>query len=205
MQPLTPRTLTVALIAASLSVLSACGEDREGSVEKSGSGTDTAATGTTGTTGTSTTPAAASGPVVATVDVEETEFELDPRNTKISKPGVVQFDVTNAGSVPHALEVEGPEGEVETATIQPGKKATLKADLSRAGTYVWYCPVGDHEQRGMKGKIVVAGGGSGTGTTTDESGQDDRSGKGGGEDDRSGRGGGEDDRSGRGGGVGGGY
>jgi plastocyanin len=136
------------------------------------------------------------------VDVTETEFELDPQNPRIAKPGVVQFDVTNAGKAPHALEVEGPEGEVETETIQPGGKATLKANLSRAGTYTWYCPVGNHEQQGMKGKITVGGGGAGTttsGSRTDDSdtrsGRDDRSG---GEDDRPG----DDDRGGSGSGSG---
>ena len=164
------------MIALALLPLAACGEDREGSVEESGTGTT--ATGAS-TTGTSTTPAAASGPVVATVRVRETEFKLDPPNPRIPKPGVVEFDVTNAGEVPHALEVEGPNGEVETETIEPGRKATLRADLSKAGTYVWYCPVGDHEKRGMKGEITVAGGGSGAAegsrTTPEGSGRDDDS------------------------------
>jgi uncharacterized cupredoxin-like copper-binding protein len=158
---------------AALTVLAACGEDREGSVEESGSGTT--ATGT-GTSGTSTTPTKASGPVVDRVKVRETEFELDPQNPKIAKTGVVEFDVSNAGQVPHALEVEGPKGEVETETIEPGGKATLRADLSRAGTYVWYCPVGDHEKQGMRGAITVAGGGSGT--STDDSEGREGSGKG---------------------------
>ena len=155
------RTSASTLIAAALLSLAACGEDREGSVEESGTGTTPTGTSTTGT---STTPAKPSGPVVATVRVRETEFELDPANPRIAKPGVVEFDVTNAGQAPHALEVEGPNGEVETETIEPGKKATLRADLSKAGKYVWYCPVGDHERRGMKGRITVAGGGSGTST-----------------------------------------
>ena len=119
--------------------------------------------------------------MVATVRVRETEFELDPPNPRIPKAGVVQFDVTNAGEAPHALEVEGPKGEVETETIEPGRRATLRADLSRAGKYVWYCPVGDHEKRGMKGKITVAGGGPGAAegsrTTPGGSGRNDDSGK----------------------------
>jgi uncharacterized cupredoxin-like copper-binding protein len=173
--------LATTLIAAALLSLAACGgDDREGSVEESGTGTT--ATGTS-TTGTSTTPAEPSGPVVATVKVRETEFELDPQNPRIAKAGVVQFDVTNAGQAPHALEVEGPKGEVETETIEPGRKATLRADLSKPGRYVWYCPVGDHESRGMKGRITVTGGRSGTSTddsrtTTERSGKRDGSGKG---------------------------
>jgi plastocyanin len=167
-----------AVVALAVLSLAACGEDREGSVEESGTGTTPTGASTTGT---STTPAKPSGAVVARVKVRETEFELDPPNPRIAKAGVVEFDITNAGQAPHALEVEGPKGEVETETIEPGRKATLKADLSKAGTYVWYCPVGDHERRGMKGKITVAGGGSPASTDdpkrTEDSRRDDDSGK----------------------------
>ena len=71
------------------------------------------------------------------------------------------FAVTNDGQVPHALEVEGPDGEAETDTIEPGKSDDLKVDLGKAGTYEWYCPIGNHKEQGMKGEITVAGGGSG--------------------------------------------
>ena len=33
----------------------------------------------------------------------------------------------------------------------------LKVDLDKPGRYVWYCPVGDHRERGMKGTITVKG------------------------------------------------
>ena len=153
--------------------LPACGEDREGSVEQSGGSTSTTGTGTTGTaTSTSTTPASG-GRAVARVDVKETDFALDPENPRIAKAGVVTFRVRNAGKAPHALEVEGPEGEVETDTIEPGKSATLKANLSKPGRYEWYCPVGDHESRGMKGKITVAGGRKSRSDRSEHSGKDD--------------------------------
>ena len=184
------------LAAAAALALAACGEDREGSVEQSGGSTSTTGTGTTGTA-TTTTPAP-SGAAVATIDVKETDFALDPENPRIAKAGVVTFRVRNAGKAPHALEVEGPEGEVETDTIEPGKSATLKANLSKPGRYEWYCPVGDHESRGMKGTITVARGGGSKGSTTttdddsaterDSGGKDDDSGKGSGK--RSGAGGG---------------
>ena len=136
--------------------LAGCGNDDEGRVAVSG-GPDT--TGGTETTGTSTDKTAPGGAPIATVKIAETEYRLSPADPSVGRPGVVAFEVTNAGKIVHALEVEGPEGEVETDAIEPGKSATLKADLSKAGRYEWYCPVGDHEQRGMKGEITVAGGG----------------------------------------------
>lgn len=95
---------------------------------------------------------------VATIDVRETEFGLAPANPRIPRPGVVEFNVRNAGQTVHALEVEGPKGEVETEQIQPGKSATLRAQLSEPGEYTWYCPVGDHKDQGMEGKVTVGGG-----------------------------------------------
>ena len=149
----------VALLAATV-VLAACGEDRDGSVEPSGGGTDT--TGTTAPGDTSTSPARSGGTPVATVKVKETEYTLHPENPKVGKVGLVKFEIENAGTLTHALEVEGPGGEVETEGIEAGKSATLEADLSKPGTYTWYCPIADHKTRGMKGRITVAGGGSST-------------------------------------------
>jgi plastocyanin len=122
--------LLIALIA-----LGGCGDDDEGRVDAGG------------------------GAAVATIKVAETEFHLSPANPSVAKAGVVEFQVVNAGKVAHALEVEGPGGEVETDRIEPGADATLKADLGKAGRYEWYCPIGDHRDRGMRGEITVAGGG----------------------------------------------
>jgi uncharacterized cupredoxin-like copper-binding protein len=113
------------------------------------------------------------------VRVSETEFKLDPANPTVEEAGTVEFDVANDGKVVHALEVEGPKGEVETEEIQPGRSATLEVDLSKPGSYVWYCPIGNHRELGMEGRITVAGGGSGgTSTSEDEQTKEDDSGTG---------------------------
>lgn len=104
---------------------------------------------------TSTTSANAPG-VVATIEVEETEYELDPANAGVQEAGKVAFEVTNAGKIAHALEVEGPNGAQETDDIAPGETAKMTVDLSKPGKYKWYCPIGDHEQRGMTGSIFIA-------------------------------------------------
>jgi plastocyanin len=98
------------------------------------------------------------GPPAATIDVRETEMKIDPANPTIKKPGVVEFKVQNAGHVVHALEIEGPAGEVQTSEIPAGRSATLTAKLDKPGKYTWYCPVGDHADQGMKGTITVGSG-----------------------------------------------
>ncbi len=70
--------------------------------------------------------------------------------------GTVAFTVTNDGSIPHALEVEGNGTERETPLIQPGASATLTLTV-RPGTYEVYCPVGEdsHKKLGMETHLTV--------------------------------------------------
>ena len=182
------RLLALVVAGVLAAPLAGCGEDREGSVNvEGGTGTETTATGAaTATTKTGTTPAGATS---KTFKVSEIEFKLTPSSFRLAKPGVVEFTVTNDGGTVHALEVEGPSGEFETEEIQPGDQVNLKADVSQAGTYEIYCPVGDHEDRGMVGELVVGkasgdGGNSGgatipednSGSGSDDSGSNDDSG-----------------------------
>ena len=167
--------------------LGACGDDdREGSfTSEGGTGTQTTGTGTQATT----TP---QREAFQTLTISEVEFSLDPANFSVAEPGVVEFVVSNDGGTVHALEVEGPTGEFETEEIQPGEQARLRADVSEAGTYKLYCPVGNHEAQGMVGKLVVGGGGaSPSGDQRDRDRGDDRGG-----DDRRDERGGDDETGG---------
>jgi uncharacterized cupredoxin-like copper-binding protein len=120
-----------------------------------------------GKSGGSKTAAAPSGGGGQTIQVKETEFKLTPSSFTVAKPGKVTFEATNAGSVDHALEVEGNGVEEKTSSISPGSSAKLTVDLSKNGTYEVYCPIDGHRAMGMEAKLVVGGAGSsGGGTTT---------------------------------------
>ena len=149
------------LLAALALALVACGEDRE-------TGTGTTTGPKTETTGAATEP---KGKPVKTVELEESEFEISPKRVKVDKAGLYEFRVKNVGKTVHALEVEGQGSEVETEEIQPGKSATLKAQLEE-GSYKLYCPVGNHEDQGMTGELTVGqkSGGGGAATTEDSGG-----------------------------------
>jgi uncharacterized cupredoxin-like copper-binding protein len=56
---------------------------------------------------------------------------------------------------------------VQTGILEVGESGDVDADLE-AGTYMWFCPVGDHRARGMEGKITVGSGGSGSGVPADD-------------------------------------
>lgn len=140
------RHFTAALLSGTL-LLTGCGDG--GSRGTAGGGSQSPAGDTQ--------PAAPTVPPVATVKMRATDFKLDPAAVRVKEPGAVRFELRNAGQAPHALEVEGPKGEAESKQISAGESTTLDADLSKPGTYTIYCPVGDHKEAGMIGKVVVAG------------------------------------------------
>jgi uncharacterized cupredoxin-like copper-binding protein len=88
------------------------------------------------------------------------------------EPGTYTARVTNDGGVVHAVKVDGPAGETESAQLQPGQSVELELDLSEAGEYELTCPVGDHRDRGMKASLAVGGGGGAT-TTEETTTEDD--------------------------------
>jgi uncharacterized cupredoxin-like copper-binding protein len=71
--------------------------------------------------------------------------------------GEVTFSVTNAGNHFHDFEVEvnGQRRHVDNG-VKPGETRTLVVALT-PGTYSVECPVGMHEQRGMRRKLTVTG------------------------------------------------
>ena len=122
--------------------------------------------GSSSSSGSTVTEAAGGGQSIA---VSEAEFTIDPSSLHMNASGTVTLRVTNNGSIPHALEVEGNGVEEETEPIEPGDTAELTVDLSKEGSYEIYCPIDGHRDKGMEGTLVVgAGGGAGTDTTEDE-------------------------------------
>jgi len=93
----------------------------------------------------------------AAVQVRLSEWRVGLSRAEVPA-GPVAFTITNAGTIPHALEVEGRGVEREVRLLQPGGHATLTLDL-RAGRYVVYCPVGgeSHKRLGMLAELRVGG------------------------------------------------
>jgi uncharacterized cupredoxin-like copper-binding protein len=139
-------------VAAALALgLAACGDDDDD---------ESATTGTSGTTAEE--QPAPTEPAGETVTLSETEFAIDPAAVSVDQAGVVEFKVENAGSITHALEVEGAGLEEETEDIAAGDSASLKVDLPE-GTYKLYCPIGNHEDQGMVAQLTVGAGDASSG------------------------------------------
>src|SRR5215216_3087832 len=108
------------------------------------------------------------GNVVQTIQISEKEYSLTPSTVNVSKTGTYEFEVKNVGQITHAFKIEESEGgaEAESGHIEAGQTKTLRFTFSSDGSFEMYCPIPGHEDKGMKGTIVVGSAAGGTGTTT---------------------------------------
>jgi uncharacterized cupredoxin-like copper-binding protein len=109
------------------------------------------------TTSTASAPAVTSSTVAAAgtqVTVTEKEFTITLSQSTFSA-GAYTFNVTNAGTFPHNLVIEGPGVDSQASpTLQPGQSAPLDVTL-QAGSYEMWCAVDSHKDRGMDIHITV--------------------------------------------------
>ena len=136
------RRLTILLIGAML-VVAGCGGDDEGSA----SGSDSTPTPT------ATEAAASGGGQNLTLAADKSALKFD-KSELTAKPGKVTITMDNPSDIPHAVEIEGNGVEAEGKTVTKGGKSIATAEL-KAGTYDFYCPVGNHRGAGMEGKLTV--------------------------------------------------
>lgn len=90
------------------------------------------------------------------VVIQAASFAYQPHEIRVA-PGPVTFVVTNAADIAHGFEVEGHGLEVAIESIAPGTTDSLTVTFEESGEYVVYCPVGDHQERGMTGTVMVGG------------------------------------------------
>lgn len=91
----------------------------------------------------------------AVVSVRLSEWSVTLTASTVAA-GRTTFAISNAGSVPHALEIEGRGLERSSVMLQPGQTDTLRVTL-RVGSYELYCPVGSgsHKHLGMLAHLRV--------------------------------------------------
>jgi plastocyanin len=143
------KSLALVAILIPLVAFAACGDDDDDDdTAASGAATEETADEATGSDDGS----AASGSG-ETIDVSETEFQIDPANPT-AQAGSVTFAITNDGEFPHNLEVEGNGVEEVSDTVEGGQSTDLTVDLE-PGTYTIYCAIGDHREQGMEGELTV--------------------------------------------------
>ena len=97
---------------------------------------------------------AGGGPPDERVEVTATSYAYEPAEIEASR-GTIRFVVENRADVVHGFEVEGHGIEAAIEEIEPGATDSLTVTIETVAEYEIYCPVGDHEERGMIGSLTV--------------------------------------------------
>jgi plastocyanin len=80
------------------------------------------------------------------------EYGFSPSEMKVKQGEKVKITFTNNQGV-HDLRISGYETGTEILT--EGKTETFEFIADKAGEFEYFCSVGDHQQQGMTGKLVV--------------------------------------------------
>ena len=135
-------TRTIATLATVLLLaLAGCGGNE--SKPNAGSNKSGSSTGSSGGGG---------GQQLALAAPEDGSLKFDKTELD-GKAGTVTINFDNPSTTPHAVEIEG-NGVEEASDTVTSSKTSVTADL-KAGTYTFYCPVGNHRAEGMEGTLTV--------------------------------------------------
>jgi plastocyanin len=88
------------------------------------------------------------------VQVTLDDFLIRPQRLR-ARPGRITFEATNRGAVGHTLRVKRGDREVVAIkTLLPGASGRGAGTFTR-GEYKLVCILGNHEELGMYGTLVV--------------------------------------------------
>lgn len=86
------------------------------------------------------------------IEVEGSSFKFSPTNITVKKGEAVTIVFKNAGGI-HDFVID--EFNVKTAQIQGGAMEEVTFTPDKAGTFEFYCSVGNHRAMGMVGTLTV--------------------------------------------------
>lgn len=89
-----------------------------------------------------------------TLDAKLSEYKIDMPTTTV-KAGLVNFRVTNSGTIEHNFQVDG-QGVLKNFdnNLKPGETETLQVTL-QPGTFKVYCTLDGHKDLGMLVNLTV--------------------------------------------------
>ena len=99
------------------------------------------------------TPGNADAPEMIEVVLTDSSIDVWPR---LVARGKVELEIVNDGQLEHGLRIVGPgTDERSDEFLTPGEHRRLSLKLG-PGTFRIFCPDGDHAERGMWARLVVA-------------------------------------------------
>jgi uncharacterized cupredoxin-like copper-binding protein len=98
-------------------------------------------------------PVAFSATNAQTVRVTETSYRI--KLSTAPKAGTVRFVVRNTSDDPHDFWLSGGGKTVKTRVLGEGRSATVNATLRKGVRYRYWCAIGSHSSKGMRGSFVA--------------------------------------------------
>jgi plastocyanin len=90
---------------------------------------------------------------VQEITLEATEFSYSKETITVKKGQKVRLTLVNKGRMSHDFVVE--KMNVTTELAGSGKSVTTEFTINDAGSYAFYCSVGNHRAMGMEGVLIV--------------------------------------------------
>jgi plastocyanin len=84
--------------------------------------------------------------------VNGSNFKFEPATMTVNQGDTVRITFKNTGGF-HDLTID--EFNVKTKQLGANAEETVEFVADKAGTYEYYCSVGQHRQMGMKGTLTV--------------------------------------------------
>jgi plastocyanin len=85
--------------------------------------------------------------------IDGSNFAFSVKEIRVNEGDTVRIKLTNGSTMPHDWRVD--EFSAATNVVQPGQEDTIEFVADQAGTYEYYCSVGQHRQLGMVGNLIV--------------------------------------------------
>jgi len=89
---------------------------------------------------------------VKTIEVSGKPFSFTPSEIRVKKGEKIKIVFKNEEGF-HDWVID--EFNARTPQIQAGKTAEVEFTADKIGTFEYYCSVGDHRAKGMKGNLIV--------------------------------------------------
>lgn len=80
-------------------------------------------------------------------------FKFSPSSITVKKGDTVRVNFKSSGGALHDFKID--EFDVATSQLGEDEEEQVEFVADKAGTFEYYCSVGNHRQMGMVGKLVV--------------------------------------------------
>jgi FtsP/CotA-like multicopper oxidase with cupredoxin domain len=84
-----------------------------------------------------------------------TDLKFDTKQLKVDAPGSFKVHLENQGAIEHDFSLEGVKGK---AYAGPKKTGEGTFQITKPGTYTFFCSLPGHKEAGMTGTLVVGDG-----------------------------------------------